>query len=158
MMRVGVISDTHGSAFGIERALRAIPDAELWIHLGDLTADARTLEKRAGVPVHSVRGNCDFDARVPAERVVTLAGARILLCHGHQYAVRYDRSRLFYRAEELGCALVLYGHTHVSLVEASGAVLAVNPGSPSQPREGRAPSIALLRIEAGEVFPEIMLV
>lgn len=108
--------------------------------------------------MHSVRGNCDFDARVPAERVVTIEGARILLCHGHQYAVQYDRSRLFYRAEELGCALALYGHTHVSLVEASGAVLAVNPGSPSQPREGRAPSIALLRIEAGEVFPEIMLV
>lgn len=158
MMRVGVISDTHGVSFGITRALRAIPDAEAWIHLGDFAADAHTLEREAGVPVHSVRGNCDFDTRVPAELVLTLGGARILLCHGHQYAVRYDRTRLFYRAEELGCAAALYGHTHVSLLEASGPILALNPGSPALPREGRAPSVALLKIENGELFPEIVLV
>lgn len=56
-MRIGVISDTHGSAFGIERAVRALPDVEVWIHLGDVVPDVRTLEKRAGVPVYSVRGN-----------------------------------------------------------------------------------------------------
>lgn len=43
-MRIGVISDTHGSAFGIERAVRALPDVEAWIHLGDVVPDVRTLE------------------------------------------------------------------------------------------------------------------
>ena len=157
-MRVGVISDTHGAAAGLARALGALPNAEAWIHLGDVTGDARLLEKQAGVPVYAVRGNCDLDVRTPAEQVITLAGVRLLLCHGHQYGVRWDRTRLFYRAQELGCALALYGHTHVSLVEASGAVLAVNPGSPYLPRDGRAPSIALLTIEAGEVYSEILLV
>ena len=157
-MRIGVISDTHGSAFGIERAVRALPDVEAWIHLGDVVPDVRTLEKRAGVPVYSVRGNCDFDARLAAEQVLTLAGVRIFACHGHQYGVRYDRTRLFYRAEELQCTLVLYGHTHVSLLEASGALLALNPGSPTSPREGRAPSAALLKIETGTIYPEIVLV
>ena len=146
-MRIGVISDTHGSAFGIERAVRALPDVEAWIHLGDVVPDVRTLEKRAGVPVYSVRGNCDFDARLAAEQILT-----------HQYGVRYDRTRLFYRAEELKCTLALYGHTHVSLLEASGALIALNPGSPTSPREGRAPSAALLKIENGTIYPEIVLV
>ena len=108
--------------------------------------------------MYSVRGNCDFDARLAAEQILTLEGVRIFACHGHQYGVRYDRTRLFYRAEELKCTLALYGHTHVSLLEASGALLALNPGSPTSPREGRAPSAALLKIENGTIYPEIVLV
>ena len=47
---------------------------------------------------------------------------------------------------------------HISLLEASGALLALNPGSPTSPREGRAPSAALLKIENGTIYPEIVLV
>jgi len=157
-MRIGVISDTHGDRYALSRALLALPDVDAWIHLGDVVSDARVLAARSGIPVHYVRGNCDSDHSVPAEDVVELAGVRVLLCHGHQYGVRYDRTRLFYRAEEMNCSLALYGHTHVSLLEASGAILALNPGSPSSPREGRAPSAALIRIENGEAYPEIKLI
>ena len=159
MMRVGVISDTHGVSFGIMRALRAIPDAEAWIHLGDFAADAHILEREAGVPVHSVRGNCDLDTRVPAELVLTLGGARVLLCHGHQYAVRYDRTRLFYRAEELGCAAALYGHTHLYRTEIVDDVFVMNPGSLDSPRNHNEPTYGVLIISsAGEIQMNIVSV
>ncbi len=150
-----MISDTHGDRYAIMRALHALPDVEAWIHLGDVVSDAKTIAAQTAVPVYYVRGNCDYDFSVPAEDVVELDGVRILLCHGHQLGVRYDRTRLFYKAEECGCALALYGHTHVSMLEASGSILALNPGSPSSPREGRAASVALIRIENGEAYPEI---
>lgn len=60
----------------------ALPDVEAWIHLGDVVPDVRTLEKRAGVPVYSVRGNCDFDARLAAEQILTLEGVQYFACHG----------------------------------------------------------------------------
>lgn len=157
-MRVGVISDTHGDKNALSRALEKLQDMDAWIHLGDVLADAGTLAEATKVPVYSVRGNCDYDTSCPEEQVIEIGGVRMFLCHGHRYGVRYDRSKLFYRAEELNCALVLYGHSHVSLIEASGAVLALNPGSPSLPREGRAPSCARIRIENGEAYPEIILI
>ena len=47
MMRVGVISDTHGVSFGITRALRAIPDAEAWIpNKGKGACDEQLSKKR----------------------------------------------------------------------------------------------------------------
>ncbi len=158
MMRIGVTGDTHGMGFALERALLALPGMDAWVHLGDVTSDAYALEKMAGVPVHLVRGNCDFDMRPPLESVFEFEGVRVFACHGHQYGVRYDRTRLFYRAEELHCSIAIYGHTHVPRLEASGPVLALNPGSPASPREGHAPSVALLRIEDGEAYPEIIQV
>ena len=156
-MRIGVISDTHGDRFAITRALSALPDVDAWIHLGDVVGDAKAIAAKCAIPVHCIRGNCDFDFSIPQEEILEFGGVKMLICHGHQYGVRYDRTRLFYRAEECGCALALYGHTHISMLEASGAILALNPGSPSSPREGRAPSVALIRIENGEAYPEIKL-
>lgn len=157
-MRIGVISDTHGFTSTVARAIKALLDVDAWLHLGDVVSDAEYIESRVNVPVYRVAGNCDAFSLIESERVITLENKRILMTHGHAYRPAYDRTKLFYRAEELACDVVLYGHTHVSLVEASGAVIAMNPGSPSQPREGRAPSIGLLTIENGDVDTRIIVI
>ncbi|MEN6471787.1 MAG: metallophosphoesterase [Clostridiaceae bacterium] len=154
-MNVGVISDTHGNGGALRRALAALPQMDAWIHLGDYASDSRVLEA-AGVPVYAVRGNCDGDARIEAERVITLGGARLFLTHGHRYGVKQSTGAVFYRAEELMCAAVLFGHTHIPLVEAQGSVLGVNPGSATLPHHGK-PSVARLTIENGDVNARIVL-
>ncbi len=146
-MKIGVISDTHGDMLSIQRALRVLPNMDTWIHLGDFTEDAETLKTVSGVPVYSVRGNCDaYSARVPYERTVTLCNTRLLLVHGHQYDVNTDTFRLSLRAQELNCQCALYGHTHISMLENDGHVLLLNPGSPHRPLGGRRPSVALLTL------------
>ena len=152
---IGVMADTHGSAYGIERAVLAAGDVDIWFHLGDVLSDAKALESRTGKPVYRVRGNCDFSDIYPSENTVEIGGVRILFTHGHTLGVKYGIDSLFYRAEELNCDIALFGHTHAPTIEASGKLLAVNPGSPSNPRSGYAPSIAILRIENGEVYPSI---
>ncbi|HWR19292.1 MAG TPA: metallophosphoesterase [Clostridia bacterium] len=154
-MNVGVISDTHGSDYAIRRALNALPHMDAWIHLGDHASDSRALST-ANVPVYAVRGNCDFDLSAEVERVIMLQGVRLFLTHGHKYGVKQNVQTVFYRAEEFLCSAVLFGHTHVPLVEAWGSILGINPGSAALPLRGR-PSVAKLTIEKGDVSAKIVL-
>ncbi len=155
-MKICVISDTHGSDAAIRRALNAADGADCFIHLGDNVRDARSIEAVTQKTVYSVRGNCDMASEAEDERVLTLCGARLFITHGHRYGVSSSTTRLACRGEELCCGAALFGHTHMSLVEAWGPLLLINPGSPALPRGGMQPSIAMLDINDGEIYPRIV--
>lgn len=155
MMKIGVLADTHGDAASIMRVMGKAGEVDAWIHLGDFARDCAYL---VGANAYAVRGNCDFSSEYDTEQVVHFEHARILLTHGHRFQPKISRSALFDRAEALHCGLVLYGHTHVSMVESRGTLLAVCPGSPSRPRMGRAPSFAVLDIENGQIRPHIVTI
>lgn len=171
MIRIGVISDTHGSLGAIDRCIEAAGEVACWFHLGDYISDAKALEERTGLPVYRVLGNCDWgftrelveavypekQRRVTSELAVSIGGARIFLSHGHLYDVDMGSYTMGYRAEELNCAAALYGHTHISELSAFGSVLKLNPGSPSRPRAGRKPSFAVMEIEKGDVNASIIV-
>ncbi len=165
MIRIGVISDTHGQLSSIDRCVSHAGPVDGWFHLGDYASDAKHLMRLTGKPVYCVLGNCDSfsfvegeDLQFPAPQkrigsacVVTAEGARIFLTHGHRYGVDLGGYNLSYRAEELGCAAALFGHTHRGELSAFGKVLILNPGSPSRPRGGAKQSFAILEIERGDV-------
>ena len=71
-------------------------------------------------------------------------------------AIALNSYRLMLRAQELYCAVALYGHTHVSEIEYAGGVQIVCPGSPSVPRRGRRKSFAKLEIENGSAVASIV--
>ena len=149
-MRVAVVSDTHGCLSMLDRCIKLAGQVDVWCHLGDLTSDAEALMSRTNAKVYAVRGNCDYFGgsaqRYESEAVVELGGARILMMHGHTHGVSpYSYDKAAYRAEELHCSVLLFGHTHISIVNNDGRVLAVNPGSPSCPRGGRSPCRCTLR-------------
>ncbi len=153
-MRIGVVSDTHGDDFAIAEVLKAAGKVDGWIHLGDNLRDAADFEK-SGVPVYSVSGNCDIFGET--ERIIHLDGISIFACHGHTYGVNMGTSRLEYRAQELGCTVALYGHTHVPDIDEYPDLLILNPGSPTKPRRG-APYIFAMLITDGKggVEPELI--
>ena len=140
-MRIGVVSDTHGDDFAVEQVLKAAGKVDVWIHLGDNFRDAGDFGKN-GALVYGVAGNCDFIGET--ERVICLDGVKIFACHGHTYGVNSGTVRLAYRAEELGCSVALYGHTHVPNTDADANLLILNPGSPAKPRGGAAHTFAML--------------
>ena len=153
-MKIAVFSDTHGSAARMLRAAEELrPDA--LVHLGDYERDADCLEKAfPDVPLYRVCGNCDVSPRAPAELVVGFGPVRALLCHGHRYAVDWGRlDSLCYAAQEKGCALALFGHTHRAENAEIGGVKLINPGTAGQ---GAVRSFALVEIfENGGVAAEI---
>lgn len=145
-MRIGVLSDSHGKRFALDRALKAMGKVDLLVHLGDLCSDAAYLEKLTEVPVVYVRGNCDFSAQVPYSREMEVNGKRIFLTHGHLYRVKWGTSHLEDFANENGFDAVLFGHTHVPVVLWKGKTVFMNPGSVSFPREGTGPTAGVLEM------------
>lgn len=145
-MNILVVSDTHGNikaAAEMAEKLGGRDAFELIIHCGDHCGDAAALERRLGIPSAAVRGNCD-GARKGDFRVVETPGARILVTHGHAEDVDYGVSKLVYKAKELGCRAVCFGHTHVSLCEEVDGVRLLNPGSPTRPRMGSGRSVGVI--------------
>lgn len=149
-MEIAVISDTHRSNYELNKLTQIIKEVDMVIHLGDNIEDAESLSDNFKGKVISVRGNCDFGSFVPAERLEVVEGKRIFITHGHRYNVKYGLNNLKYRAEEVQADIVLFGHTHESLVEYEGGIWFVNPGSASMPRDA-AKSIAILRIENNKI-------
>lgn len=128
-MKVLVFSDSHGDAARMVQVTeRETPD--MLFHLGDGWRDAKVLHARfPRIPLYQVPGNCDFRREEPPERLLTVEGKRILLCHGHNYRVKDSLLTAGLRAEELQLDAFLFGHTHKPLVDLRGETWFMNPGS-----------------------------
>lgn len=147
MMRVGLISDTHGQ-------LRAgvfphFEGVDLILHAGDVGSADILAELGAIAPVYAVYGNTDgFEIRRQVkERVrLELEGWQVLVTHGHELgSPRPDTLHEEYPQANI----VVYGHTHVPLVEEVGGALIVNPGAAGPARFKLRPSIAVLELAPG---------
>ncbi len=142
-MRAAVFSDTHHNTAPMLEALRRCrPD--LIIHLGDHDRDTLCLEREfPDIPLYRVCGNCDFAPIAPIADIVPLGPVKALICHGHSYGVDWGLDRLAYAAQERGCRLALFGHTHRAEQRELGGVQLVNPGTAGQ---GRRLTWALLEV------------
>jgi putative phosphoesterase len=54
------------------------------------------------------------------------------------------------------CDAVLFGHTHLPVVERYRDVWLLNPGSPTERRRGPFHSFLLLHVEASDIRPELV--
>ena len=147
---VGVISDTHGLLR--PKALAALTGAAHIIHAGDIE-DRETLSVLRGLaPVTAVRGNCDrgpLASELPRETVVTIDGVRIAVVH--------ELGNLTLDAKAAGLAAVVSGHTHMPACEVRDGILYFNPGSAGPRRSDKPASVGRLRIEAGQVSGETIV-
>lgn len=148
-MNVGVISDTHGLLR--DEALNALRGVQHIIHAGDI-GTAEILGKLASIaPVTAIRGNVDTEAwakHLPTNNVVELASVHFYVVH--------DVKQLDLNPEAAGFGAVISGHSHTPNIEWRGSVLFFNPGS-AGPRRFRLPiSVGRIRIENGELKPELI--
>ncbi len=149
-MKIGIVSDTHGSMEAVEKVVSLAPDVEMWLHAGDCTPDSGYLQTLVEVPVFAVAGNCDWpNDNMPDERVVEAGGHKIFLTHGHIYGVRYETDLLKQTAASRGADIAVCGHTHVALIE-PGEIFVLNPGSASRPRDEARPSFMKVLLEQGQ--------
>ncbi len=72
----------------------------------------------------------------------------MLLTHGHRYGCKAGTDQMKELARANGAGLVLYGHTHIPMIDEHSGIKAMNPGSISQPRqEGHRPTYLVITIE-----------
>lgn len=150
-MLVAVVSDTHGMQEYITKVRNKIKHADVLIHLGDNIEDLDYISKGFLGKVYGVRGNCDFTSKYPNEQVIEIDGITIFICHGHKYGVKSDLTSLYFKAKEVGAQIVLFGHSHHSLIVEEGGCWFVNPGSPSLPRMCKN-SIAFIEITENKII------
>jgi uncharacterized protein len=107
-------------------------------------------------PLEAVYGNMDapdLRAALPKERMVEVGGARIGMVHIPGPAAG-RAGRLVARFP--GCDAVVYGHTHLPEVSREGAVLILNPGSPTERRKAPHRTMLVLDVEGGHIEPELV--
>lgn len=154
IMRVLVISDSHGNYAHAFKAHQQAGPVDQIVHLGDGCEDARLMEEVLAVPVHRVAGNCDMDRRVPADLTLEFGACRILVTHGYRQQVKSGLKQLIDQGTKVGASVVLYGHTHQAAVESAQGMLLVNPGAL---KEGLPGSYAIVTVDGAtaraEIFP-----
>ena len=180
-MRIGIISDTHGSLKNFEEALAVLGDCQTIIHGGDvlyhgprnpLPEDYKPKDlaekMNAMQNILFVRGNCDADVDqmvikhpIQSPYILCQLGAqKILVSHG------YTREKKDYiqMAQDFNVNIFIYGHTHVKELYREGNLIVLNPGSTSLPKDGvrsvaliEDNAIRLINVENGQVLEELTL-
>lgn len=151
-MKYFVLSDTHGRIDAAVKLYKKCEKEEAFdglIHLGDLVSDAKELSVRTSANVISVPGNMDGCFSDSDYEILETEFGPILLIHGHMQSVKLSLQTLVYRAQELGCKAVLFGHTHKPLMEYVNGIFLLNPGSISRPLNGKG-SYAFLNTDEGD--------
>jgi putative phosphoesterase len=152
---VALVGDTH-----LPRGRRRLPAecvermaaAALIIHTGDFSRlDAYEEIAALGPPVAAVHGNVDdaeLGALLPERRLVEIAGARIGVIHdaGPRRGRMARMRRLFPDADA-----VIFGHSHMPLLEREPGFQIFNPGSPTERRRASARTMGIAEIRDGEI-------
>ncbi len=146
---IGIISDTHGLLRN--SAVDALDGVDRIIHAGDIDRIAIIEELEYIAPVHVVRGNMDYQPGVDSlpEFIMVQTGPAAI-------GVIHNRDRLSLYPESGNASIIISGHTHKAAINESGGILYINPGSAGPPRSGRPPSVAVLKLISGNLFPEII--
>jgi uncharacterized protein len=150
-MRIGVVSDSHGNLYMLDKAINAMGNVDLLVHLGDHYQDALKVNKKFKYDMVYVAGNNDFINAENAEKQIEVSGKRIFLTHGHKYGVNFGLMQLEYKAREQETDIMLFGHTHRYLVDNSNGIFYLNPGSVSRPRDNNCSAAILLINEIGDI-------
>jgi uncharacterized protein len=154
-VRLAIVSDTH-----LPRGNRALPPAcvehlraaDLILHAGDFM-EVEVLEEleALGPPVCGVRGNVDsaqLQARLPLTRIVEAGGARIAMIHDAGPAAA-RLARLRHRFPEADA--VVFGHSHIPLLESAAGFTIFNPGSPTERRRSPRHTMGLASADHGQI-------
>lgn len=151
-MKIGVISDTHGSLFWTKKAIEYLKDCEYIVHCGDvlyhgprndLPEDYNPKELAVFLSeqdnIFYVKGNCDSDVDEMVtgknlqekSRYLEFGKNIIYAIHGYEET---EEKRLL-TAADLGANIVITGHTHVKQLERKGNIILLNPGSTTIPKD-----------------------
>jgi putative phosphoesterase len=152
-MKIGIVSDSHGSYQAIDSMLahKEAQGVALWLFAGDIAMDADYLAMVTDKEVIRVAGNNDWPGgHLPDYETADIAGHTILLTHGHLFGVNFGLNNLQQAALAVGADIAVYGHTHVAVQEIIDNVLIVNPGSVARPGDAANGSFMVMDLQPGK--------
>lgn len=150
MIKIGVISDTHGH---LDPAVPSIfKGVDHIVHGGDIGLPWLILELESVAPVTAVSGNCDAGLEFRETEVVKL-GDRKLLVH-HIVDVESPAEPIKRRIIRENPDVVVFGHTHRRYCRKVGQTLYFNPGYAGKARFNLPRSVAILSCDPKGITAE----
>jgi hypothetical protein len=154
-VNVVVLADTHIKRGWKRRipasAYRRLKKADVILHAGDIAIPEVLDDLARYAPVHAVAGNNDgeFGRILPEELRLDLDGVRVGMVHDSGPAPgRFGRLERRFG----DCRLIVFGHSHIPMLETFAGRLFLNPGSPTDKRRQPDFTLATLKIESGRVL------
>jgi len=151
--RIAIISDTHGVIS--PDIINAIKNCDRIIHAGDICgAHVLAQLNETCSQITAVTGNndapslwpeseIDIVSKLPAIAEIELPGGTLAVEHGHKHGMHQpDHASL--RASHPHARVIVYGHTHVMLVDDDKKPWVVNPGAAGATRTQGGPSCLIL--------------
>jgi hypothetical protein len=162
IVNIGIISDTHGNASRLHRAIGRLTDRGIaaLVHCGDIgSRECFNLLAGAGVAAYLVAGNMDRamgDLSTAARQTgVTFAADFVGIPIGNGEHLAATHGHLLHLLSELidggQFAYVAHGHSHRRRDDRVGRVRVVNPGALHRPRGGEQPGCAWLDTTTDEL-------
>jgi putative phosphoesterase len=149
MMRIGIISDTHGLLR--PEAIKYLAGTDHIIHAGDIGAPEVIDGLRRIARTTVIRGNIDageWAKDYPDTEFIALGGRVLYVLHNLK-GIELDPAAA-------GIDVVVSGHSHRPNIVTKNGVLYVNPGS-AGPRRFKLPiALAFLTISDRTVLPRIL--
>ena len=149
MIRVGLISDTHGLLR--PDALAFLRGCNHIVHAGDIGGPDILDALAALAPVTAVLGNNDhgpWTERLVEAQFLTIEGVLIYVIH--------DLSQLHINPVAAGVRVVVSGHSHKPSIREQEGVLFVNPGSAGRRRFTLPIALAELEIVGDSVSARVV--
>jgi putative phosphoesterase len=134
-------------------------DVMLILHAGDITQPFVLGLLGEIAPVEAVAGNNDppeLVAWLGRRKVIEAGGRRIGLTHGDQGKGQTTPQRALSVFADEHLDLIVFGHSHLPLLERRGDTWLVNPGSPTDKRRQPKYTYALIDVAAGELHPRLV--
>jgi len=145
LSKILVISDTHDKNHELlGNLINKLSPIDLVIHAGDSECDLHSIRNVIGkTKLQIVSGNMDFASDFPAACVFDIGKSTVFLTHGHKYHVKRGLDRLVDAAKAYNADTIIFGHTHIPMLEEKSGITMLNPGSFSYPRSfGARPAFA----------------
>lgn len=148
-MKILIVSDTHGRMDNLRKTIERVSPIDLLIHLGDFEGGEDDIEEISLCPTEFISGNNDFFTELPKEKLIRIGKYTVLLTHGHRYGVNFSTSGIVEAARKNDADIVMFGHTHVPMIDLSESIWVINPGSLALPRQhGRIPTFIIMDIDS----------
>lgn len=159
--RIGVVTDTHiptRGRFLPPVLFHLLAGSDLILHAGDIVVENVLEELSHIAPVEAVAGNMDplsLQEKLGRCKLIQTGAVSIGLVHGDG-AKGLTPYRAFETFARHRPEMVVFGHSHLPLLERREGVILFNPGSPVDPRRNFAPSCGVISLEGSFVHAEIV--
>ncbi len=156
-IRVIIFSDTHGVSDIMHDAIKELGPFDILVHLGDGATEGIAVAEAFNIQFIGVCGNEDYSADLKEEVILKIYNHSCLLFHGDNLDLNPFLNESLWnekikligeKAVQADASIVLFGHTHKSMLKKAENILFCNPGSPTvQYLATSQPSYAILEAD-----------